>query len=301
MKRLWKLPWDNSYKEVYWKLLLDGLATSLRLHKAQQTCVCGALCPGRYHHFWQCPVAQAVVDAIIAEIPPSWVHVTPGVPVVTIANVWFMETPRAGVHKVHQGIWSVVCLAAIVAMDMGRAAVSQQYAACRAQSLWEQRQRAMLQRRVDRLHARHQRQLRESVPVWQPRIHQFLESVAVSSQELAVADVGQLLTPVQQHRSEQPRQQQRQHQQRSITDYMEHRPRSSDQHQAPTQQQVVQQPTVVSLTELRQLAVARFWELLADFTVLRVAPPRWLQVVSGSHPFLHPNDAKTMFVVERRN
>jgi hypothetical protein len=33
------LRWDNSFKEVYWRLLIDALPTSLRLHAPEQTCV----------------------------------------------------------------------------------------------------------------------------------------------------------------------------------------------------------------------------------------------------------------------
>jgi hypothetical protein len=35
--------------------------------------------------------------------------------------------------------------------------------------------------------------------------------------------------------------------------------------------------------------VARFWELLQDFVVLRVAPESWLTQLAPDHPFLRVN------------
>ena len=40
---LWKLRWDNAFKEVYWRLVLNGLATAGRMHVPESTCVCVAL------------------------------------------------------------------------------------------------------------------------------------------------------------------------------------------------------------------------------------------------------------------
>jgi hypothetical protein len=112
----------------------------------------------------------------------------------------------------------------------------------------------------------------------------------------------QLVTPSGQHTVQCPAPQ-RQLQQRLITDYVDSNTRTAGTRSAQDQQQAGQagQPpaTPISLTELKQLVVARFWELLADFTVLRAAPPQWLAVVSMSHPFLHPDEARSKFVVER--
>jgi hypothetical protein len=63
-RQLWKLRWDNHYKEVYWRLVVNGLATTERMHMQNCGCVCGPVVggpPGRHHHFWECFVAQAVV------------------------------------------------------------------------------------------------------------------------------------------------------------------------------------------------------------------------------------------------
>lgn len=56
-----------------------------------------------------------------------------------------MEAPWGGVHSLHNGVLSVVCLAAIVAMDVGRAAISQRYVSQLAHCLREKCQREMLQ------------------------------------------------------------------------------------------------------------------------------------------------------------
>ena len=39
---LWRIRWANQYKETYWRLLLDGLPTSQRMHMATGgACPCG--------------------------------------------------------------------------------------------------------------------------------------------------------------------------------------------------------------------------------------------------------------------
>jgi hypothetical protein len=63
-KRLWRLPWDNQRKELFWRLSLDGLPTAARMHLLGEPCACGALAPCRRHHFWDCAVAQAVLTEL---------------------------------------------------------------------------------------------------------------------------------------------------------------------------------------------------------------------------------------------
>jgi hypothetical protein len=60
----------------------------------------------RLHHFWACPVAQAVVDQLSVTI------VRP----ISRAEVWLAQTPEG----VEQCVWDVVVLAAITAMEQGR-------------------------------------------------------------------------------------------------------------------------------------------------------------------------------------
>jgi hypothetical protein len=120
---LWRLKWDNSFKEVYWRLVLNGLATAERMHMTACACVCGPVDggqPGRRHHFWGCPVAKAVVG----ELQRHLVGWFPGL--LQPQHVLFMVCPQAlgvgGARALHKGVWRVVCLAAVNAMDMGRRA-----------------------------------------------------------------------------------------------------------------------------------------------------------------------------------
>jgi hypothetical protein len=126
LKALWKLKWDNSFKEVYWRVLVDGLPTCLRLHMPRQSCLCGVVCPGRYHHYWDCAVATAVIASVSAELPAVWCSHIAGRPALTLQNVWFM-IPPAGQKTMHHGVWRVICLAIFNALDVGRAAVAKKY------------------------------------------------------------------------------------------------------------------------------------------------------------------------------
>ena len=83
--QLWQLKWDNARKELFWRLVLDGLPTSARMHMLGQTCACGILAPGRLHHYWECPVAQAVVHTIDTQLPQHH-HVRR-------INVWLAKVP----------------------------------------------------------------------------------------------------------------------------------------------------------------------------------------------------------------
>ena len=62
LPQLWPLPWTNQHKEVFWRLTLDALPNSARLHNAVP-CICGAPTPDRMHHFWSCPVAEGMIAA----------------------------------------------------------------------------------------------------------------------------------------------------------------------------------------------------------------------------------------------
>lgn len=94
--------------------------------------------------------------------------------------------------------------------------------------------------------------------------------------------------------------------QRRITQHVQR----SSQGKAPVpgHPQDEQRPDIVGLNDVEQLAVARFWELLADFTVLRAdftvlhaAPRQWVAVVSASHPLLHPDELRTELLVKSGN
>jgi hypothetical protein len=118
LRKLWGVRWENHSKEVFWRLVYNGLPTPARLHGAGRPCQCqagleGAVLPGREHCFWECPVAEAVRGEMQRALPP-------GAPPLAREQLWLARGP-AGVHK---GVWLVVVLAAVRAMDRGRAALT---------------------------------------------------------------------------------------------------------------------------------------------------------------------------------
>jgi hypothetical protein len=126
-RHLWKLRWDNAFKEIYWRLVVNGLATAERMHMHDCGCVCGSVVggqPGRHHHFWACPVARAVVDVLQQQLV-GWF---PGElqPQHVLCMVCPVAVGVAGAPALHKGVWRVVCLVAINAMDLGRTAANLQ-------------------------------------------------------------------------------------------------------------------------------------------------------------------------------
>jgi exonuclease III len=112
--RLWRLPWENAAKEPFWRLVYNAHPTAARQHRPDP-CPCGAPVPDRCHHYWACPVAQAVQTAINACLAAA----TPAAPPVQKHQIWLALAPPG----VHRGVWDVVCLAAVRAMDKGRRAL----------------------------------------------------------------------------------------------------------------------------------------------------------------------------------
>jgi exonuclease III len=115
LPRLWRVRWENKYKEPFWRLVHDALPTAARLHSTGLPCPCGTggQRPDRLHHFWACPVAQAVVGAIGAAVAAAG---RPQPEQLSRAHIW-LARPPAGVRP---SVWRVVCLAAVAAMDSGR-------------------------------------------------------------------------------------------------------------------------------------------------------------------------------------
>ena len=107
LRRLWRVRWENERKEAFWRLAYDAHPTAARLH-LDQPCDCGAAPADRHHHFWACPVAQAVVDALSGAVAPPQPLTKP--------NIWLARAPTT----VYCGVWDVACLAAVAAMDHGR-------------------------------------------------------------------------------------------------------------------------------------------------------------------------------------
>jgi hypothetical protein len=118
LARLWKLKWDNTHFALYLRLALNGLPVAARMGPLGRPCPCGVCRPDRRHHFWECPVAKAVIECISHQLGAD-VQLTP-------ATVW-LGYPPPGVHA---GVWDVVCLAAIGAMDSGRRRLAKHGPAC---------------------------------------------------------------------------------------------------------------------------------------------------------------------------
>ena len=121
LRRLWAVKWEREHKETLWRLAVDGVPMPGNTHlhgTPAEPCGCGGFggaagqrqapqCSPRAHHFWECPVAQAVVQQVAAYTPGP----------ISRAHVWLAEAP-AGME---QCVWDVVSLAALSAMERARA------------------------------------------------------------------------------------------------------------------------------------------------------------------------------------
>jgi hypothetical protein len=112
LRRLWSMRWENERKEPFWRLVYNAFPTAARLH-VNQPCCCGAAATAdRQHHFWDCPVAQAVISTISGAASVQQPLEAP----LSKASIWLARAPAT----VYNGVWDVVCLAAVAAMDHGR-------------------------------------------------------------------------------------------------------------------------------------------------------------------------------------
>ena len=56
-------------------------------------------------------------------------------------------------------------------------------------------------------------------------------------------------------------------------------------------------PGPAMIASVSQVVLAEFWAGLTDIASLGVLPPAWLAVVPVNHPFLHPDDTRSHWVV----
>ncbi len=108
---VWRLPWENTRKEVLWRLAVNGIPGA-HVHGA---CACGAAPPAqrlpqhnRLHAFWECPVARAVTAQLAAGA---------GVQQLERSCVWLLLPPSPAFVLI---AWQVAALAALDAMEYGR-------------------------------------------------------------------------------------------------------------------------------------------------------------------------------------
>jgi hypothetical protein len=131
LQRAWKLKWENTNKEVWWRMTVQGVR-GVGGHgiATAHPCPCGGLAAGAHstaaqaHHFWECPVAAAVVT----EMQRAWDGTAGragggGIPLQR-QDVWLLQPPSGqGGDKIHEGAWTAIGLAALSAMDHGRRAM----------------------------------------------------------------------------------------------------------------------------------------------------------------------------------
>jgi hypothetical protein len=149
LRTMWSVPWDNSRKELYWRLVLDGLPNAERMGGLHEACQCGAVTPGRYHHYWECPPAMAVVIVLQQQLA-GLVH-TP----LLCAHVWLARTPHPSVKA---RVWRVVALAALHGMDRARKLLYRWRKATEEQQQQQQQQQRQQRVAATRPRARQQAQ-----------------------------------------------------------------------------------------------------------------------------------------------
>jgi hypothetical protein len=130
LKFLWNLPMPNMSKEPLWRLLINGL----RGRHCTGLCPCGWTPPPhtstsppshptaeslRFHQFWSCPVAAAVMYEIQKSFPLNGTEGSRYRP--TCKDLWLLTLPSC--HDINPEVWQVVCMAAIASMEEGRKAL----------------------------------------------------------------------------------------------------------------------------------------------------------------------------------
>ena len=108
--RFWSLKLDNHVKEIFWHLVYNAVPLASRLHKPDDTCCCGHVCPDRVHVFWDCPVLDPLKADLRAQLPRFELSRT---------SLWLARPPS----YVRPLIWRVVCLAFLQAADSARASI----------------------------------------------------------------------------------------------------------------------------------------------------------------------------------
>jgi hypothetical protein len=116
-----RVKWRNKHKVLFWQLTVYGLPTSANRNTGT-SCFCdapGHECPGRKHHMWDCPAAQAVVTELCTCLGVANAGLQQH-------HLWLMEMPLqmlgpvvgsvSGLRRVMHEVWMVVCLAALRAM-----------------------------------------------------------------------------------------------------------------------------------------------------------------------------------------
>ena len=119
--RVWRMQWDNQHKEIWWRLLLNGVpGAGGHDIGLKGPCPCGwapaahlsnagRAAAQRAHVFWHCPAAGEVCKVLAHNLPPG-VQLRP-------QHVWLLQPPTPAIHW---GVWAVVALSALKAMACAR-------------------------------------------------------------------------------------------------------------------------------------------------------------------------------------
>ena len=111
LKKAWKLPCNNNLKTSFW-LLTSNCIPGGRIPHPQWSCPCSpATSPScsRLHSFWECWVAMSIRSTLEFALSLS---------ALPRFNLWLIVPPTPTIDS---EVWTLVCLAAISAMDYGRA------------------------------------------------------------------------------------------------------------------------------------------------------------------------------------
>lgn len=118
IRLLSKIRWDNFHLSFFWRLFLNGIATSD--HQGFSKLVC--LCPdsparSRSHSFWSCPLAVRVRSSLSSVLQEA------GLPsAFERHHLWLCISPDS--RAIPTFFWSVLSLSALVAMEKGRTQVA---------------------------------------------------------------------------------------------------------------------------------------------------------------------------------
>jgi hypothetical protein len=114
--RLWHVLSENGYKEVFWRLAVNGVRAAGACQRYfSAPCPCGVVGPDaigdceqlRQHAFWECAIAQAVRAQVQRGL---------GGALLQQWHLWLVDPPPS----VCPMVWRVVVLAAVWAMEQGR-------------------------------------------------------------------------------------------------------------------------------------------------------------------------------------
>ena len=106
LRLAWRLPVENILKQTLWRMAINSIP-GCKIHPWHCRCCVEPQHNSRIHTFWDCPIACAVRTQI---------DIALGSPC-TRPCLWLLRLPNPTISP---SVWSLVCLAALDAMDFGR-------------------------------------------------------------------------------------------------------------------------------------------------------------------------------------